>query len=73
VASQSGSLVAPVLRRRLGAVVVVAAAASWQQHSGSSGSAAVAAVAAARQRDCGSLVVELAWLGAVMAAAAAAW
>jgi hypothetical protein len=38
VASQRGSLVALVLRWRLGAVVVVAAAASWQQRSGGSSS-----------------------------------
>ncbi len=81
VALQRGSLAALVLRRWLGAVVMVAAA-SWQQRSGSSGRA-VAAVEAARQRGCGSLVVELAvaaaavtalqrQLGTVMAAAAAA-
>jgi hypothetical protein len=54
----------------------------WRQQLGSN--TAVAAVAAARQRDCGRLVVELVAaaaalealqqrLGAVMAAAAAAW
>ncbi len=53
----------------------------WWQQLGSN--VAVAAVAAARQRDCGRLVVELVAaavlealqqrLGAVMAAAAAAW
>ncbi len=54
----------------------------WRQQLGSN--AAVAAVAAARQRNCSRLVVELEvgaaalealqqWLGAVMAAAAAAW
>jgi hypothetical protein len=71
VALQHGSLAALVLRRWLGAVVM-AAAASWQQCSGSSGRA-VAAVAAARQRGCGSLVVELAVGSGCDSAAAAAW